>query len=83
MTIKGLLECTITPDSRLAVSAGAGGDAASATIYGCVRQVTEGAQFHEFAVEDGTSFVTVRRWIGERTIMDPVEYGRSLILTAV
>lgn len=59
MTLKSLVEAQVMPDGRMQLD---GAEASSATVYGCVRQVKEGANNMDIIIEDGTNSITVRQY---------------------
>lgn len=47
------------PDGRMQLN---GSEASSALVYGCVRQVKEGANNVDITIEDGTNSISVRQY---------------------
>jgi hypothetical protein len=77
MTLKGLAESQVLPDGRLQMD---GAEASSALVYGCIRQVKEGANNFDIVIEDGTSSITVRSYnnnnnAGEKPNVEQLQYS--------
>lgn len=68
--MKTLAEAQVTTDGRISINAN---EASSAIVCGCIRQIKESAGYHDMTIEDGTSSLSVRQYLGGDKSPPPCE----------